>query len=599
MAVVPSWVEAHCVVPAGFRVGRPFRLYDYQLLYLGNFYLIRGEAEWIPDNPVFAPAFVYRRGMIVGPQKLGKDPLIAAQICVEGVGPALFAGWAGRDDGYVCRDHGCRCGWEYAYDPGEPMGMAWTTPYIQITGVSEDSTGNTYDALRPMIDLGPLHDLVPKTGEDFIRLPGGGRIETVTSSAPSRLGQPITHAAQGEVGLYFPTTGMVKVADTQYRNLAGMSGRASLNTNAWDPAQHSVGQREFESGATDVYRQFVRPPANLSYANRRERHKIHQAVYPPDTRRENGGHLELAAIEGEAADMVGKGEQAQAERFFGNRLVSGAGRAFDIEIWNGLLVKRPKVVPEGALITIGGDGSTRWDHFSLIGTEVASGYQWPLGIWVPAGEHVPMDQVDATLIWAYEHFDVWRGYFDPAYIESWIARWAGLFGADRALEWDTRRPKAMAYALRAWGEAQRTSELSHCAESDKFCTLFSTHVGNAVRRETGFQDDGGFLWTVEKDRPGSHNKIDSVPAAALSWEARNDAIAAGALMTPAPSVYETRGFRILRRESLQCPDCHRETVAERPRTEPPGWRCRHLEGGCGQIFDPGDERITSQLAEAR
>jgi hypothetical protein len=62
------------------------------------------------------------------------------------------------------------------------MGMAWPTPLIQITAFSEEQTDNIYDALRPMIDEGPLHDLIPKTGEEFIRLPGGGRIDTVTSS---------------------------------------------------------------------------------------------------------------------------------------------------------------------------------------------------------------------------------------------------------------------------------------------------------------------------------------------------------------------------------------------------------------------------------
>ncbi|MBV9487339.1 MAG: hypothetical protein JO246_14935, partial [Frankiaceae bacterium] len=245
MAIVPSWIEAHCVVPDGFLVGRPFRLYDWQLAFTAGMYTVRGSVEFDPVRPILGPAFTKQRGLLVGPQKLGKDPLGAAVICAEGVGPVLFAGWAGGDDGYACADHGCRCGWEYPYEPGEPMGMAWPTPLIQITAVSEDQTANAYDALRPMIDLGPLHDLIAKTGEEFIRLPNGGRIEPVTSSAPSRLGQRITFAKQGEAGLYTARNGMQKVADTQYRNLAGTSGRAFLDSNAWDPAEHSVAQREF------------------------------------------------------------------------------------------------------------------------------------------------------------------------------------------------------------------------------------------------------------------------------------------------------------------------------------------------------------------
>jgi hypothetical protein len=396
MAIVPSWIERHCVVPDGFLTGRPFRLYEWQLSYVAAFYAVRGSVELDPVRPILGPAFRYQRGLIVGPQKLGKDPLGAAHMCVEAVGPVLFAGWAGRDDGYACADHGCRCGWEYAYDPGEPMGMSWPTPLIQITAVSEDQTDNAYDALRPMIDLGPLHDLIPKTGEQFIRLPNGGRIEPVTSSAPSRLGQRITFAKQGEAGLYTKRNGMEKVADTQYRNLAGMGGRASLDSNAWDPAEKSVAQREYEAKAVDIYRQFAQPPAHLSYANKAERRKIHRAVYPAETRRENGGHIDLDGIESEAAKMA-EHDEAQAARFFGNRLVAGAGKAFDLDRWiDQLAVKRPKVVPDGALVTLGFDGSRRLDHTALIGTEVASGYQWPLGIW-RADEHhgeIPAALVD-------------------------------------------------------------------------------------------------------------------------------------------------------------------------------------------------------------
>lgn len=526
-----DWIERHCVVPDGFRKGEPFRLYQWQLVYLSEFYRVRGEAVWNAENPMLATAFTYRRGLLVGPQKLGKNPLIAAQVCLEGVGPALFAGWAGKDDGWSCREHGCRCGWEYAYQEGEPMGMSWPTPLIQITAFSEESTDNTYDALRPMIDDGPLHDLIPKTGEEFIRLPGGGRIDTVTSSAMSRLGQRVTFVPQDEVGIWTPRNGMTKVADTQWRGLAGMGGRASLTSNAWDPGERSVAQQQYESASPDVYRQFTQPPKNLSYTNKRERHKIHQAVYPPEVRREAGGHLDLDGIEAEAAELVVR-DEAQAARFFGNMLVQGAGKAFDVDRWRALAVKERIIEPK-ALITLGFDGSRLWDATSLIATDILSGYQWPLGIWQrPLNAEtweVPTDQVEAVWTTAFERYTVIRAYCDPPYWESWVAGWAARWGKERVSEWWTARPKAMAYAIRSWSEAQRTGELSHCPLDSEFCGLFTAHVGNAIRRETGYRDDQGYLWTVEKDGQNSTNKIDSVPAAVLSWEARNDAIAAGAL----------------------------------------------------------------------
>lgn len=454
--VALDWIERHCIVPDGFRKGDRFKLYRYQAEYLQNFYLVRGDVEFDADNPILGPAFVYRRGLLVGPQKVGKNPLIATQVCLEGVGPALFAGWAGSDDGYVCRDHGCRCGWEYPYQPGDPMGMPWATPLIQITAFSEDSTENTYDALRPMIDDGPLHDLIPKTGEEFIRLPGGGRIDTVTSSNQSRLGQRTTFVPQDELGLWTALNKMVKLADTQYRNLSGMSGRASLTSNAWDPAENSVAQREYESTASDVYRQFVQAPKNLSYTDKRERHKIHLAVYPPDTRRENGGHVDLDSIESEAAGLV-EHDPAQAARFFGDMLVAGAGSAVDPEAFDALALFNGSP-PAGTRIGAGFDGSISDDATFLRGCTEA-GYRFTIGSWVrptgaPPDWRIPRLEVEERMAWTFEYFDVGRLFYDPPKWwtegERWTARWP-----ERVLAFDTNQARRFAPAVDRWRTAIR------------------------------------------------------------------------------------------------------------------------------------------------
>jgi hypothetical protein len=472
MLIVPAWIEAHDVVPDGFRKGAPFRLYDYQLQFLVNFYLVRGNAAWYPDNPVKAPAFVYRRAMLVAPQKIGKNPLIAAQCTAEFVGPVLFRGFAGIDDGYACADWGCGCGWEYAYEPGEPMGMAWPTPKIQVTAFSEDSTENTYDALRPMISQGPLANVLPKAGEDFIRHPSGAedsRIDTVTSSNQSRLGARTTFVPQDELGLWTPEAKMVKLADTQYRNLSGMGGRAALTSNAWDPAERSVARREAElvekGRVADVYIQFVRPPKNLSYSSKAERRKIHLSVYFPDTRRENGGHVELESIEAEAAGMA-EHDPAQAARFYGNMLIPGAGVAVDPEVWDSLA--RPfRVVEPGTPIGIGFDGSISRDATFMRGC-TRDGFTFILGKWIrPTGSamqawrdahpgqdwQVPRGEVHQTLARAFETYRVGKMYADPPHWRTEIEDWQAIYGEEVVLALDTNQATRMVPAVDRWRTA--------------------------------------------------------------------------------------------------------------------------------------------------
>lgn len=320
--VAADWVEAHCVVPDGFDRGMPFILSNWQSWDVLNHYRVRPRAK----IGQLAPAFANRRSQTVRPQKTGKSPFIGSVICLEGVGPALFAGWAKGGEVYDCRDHGCGCGWLYEYEPGEAMGRPWPTPLIQITATSNEQTDNIYDALRPMIQLGPLAELIPKTGEEFIRLPGMGRIDTVTSSARSRLGARVTFVPQDETGIWTKSAGMIRVAETQRRGLAGMGGRAWETTNAWDPAEDSVAQRTFESNMTDLFRDFPRAPSALAFTNKAERRKVLRFVYA------GSPWVDLDAIEAEAVELMER-DPGQAERFFGNRLVHGAGAWLSDDLW--------------------------------------------------------------------------------------------------------------------------------------------------------------------------------------------------------------------------------------------------------------------------
>jgi hypothetical protein len=313
---VADWIEEHCVVPDGDHMGEPYTLTDEMRIFLLHHYRVKDAAsEHSPRS-----AFFYRRSQLVRPQKWGKGPFSAALICAEAVGPTYFGGWDAE---------------------GDPVGRPWPTPLIQVTAASEDQTANVYAALTPMIEESPeLSQLIPDTGETRINLPNGGRIEPVTSQARSRLGQRVTFVVQDETGTWTKSNGGQLLADTQRRGLAGMGGRAIETTNAWDPSENSVAQQTFESRAVDVNRDFRQAPVSLSYTNKAERRRIHKAVYG------DSWWIDLDRIESEAAELVER-DPAQAERFFGNRVVHGLGAWLKAGVWDGVYGE-PALAPEPA-----------------------------------------------------------------------------------------------------------------------------------------------------------------------------------------------------------------------------------------------------------
>ena len=321
--VATDWIEQHCVVPDGDDRGLPMELPDEQHAFVARHYEVRPAAQ----AGDLASAFRFRRSQLVRPHKWGKSPLVAAMVCLEAVGPALFAGFAAGGERYECSNHWCPCGWQYEYEAGEPMGRPWATALIQITATSEDQTDNTYGALRPMIDLGPLAEVIPRTGEELIRLPGGGEIYPVTSKALTRLGQRVTFVPQDETGIW-TTANMRRVARTQRRGLAGMGGRAVETTNAWDPSENSIAQLTWESLVDDIQKDFRTPPVALKFTNERDRRRMLEYNYAGSP----WSLRNLAGIEAEIAELMAI-DPAEAERFFGNRLVAARGTWLPAGLW--------------------------------------------------------------------------------------------------------------------------------------------------------------------------------------------------------------------------------------------------------------------------
>jgi hypothetical protein len=541
MFLAADWIEAHCVIPDQESRGEPFLLGDDQLRFVLSHYTVKPGAiaagERVSGRIVKpADAFLARRSQLVRAQKWGKSPLVSAFVCLEGVGPATFAGFASRGDVYDCRDFGCGCGWVYEFEAGEPMGKPWATPLIQITATTEDQTDNTYDALRPMIELGPLSDVIPKTGEEFIRLPNGGRIDAVTSKGNSRLGQRVTFVVQDETGLWLETNGGWNLAKKQRQGLAGMGGRAIETTNAWNPADNSVAQRTFESKSKDVNKDFEQPPTDLDFKKKSDRAKILAFNYRA------APWVSLSAIEGEAAEMLDTAP-ADAERFFGNRIVSGSGSWMDMPKWDARKADPPVTVAPRTKVCLGFDGSDN-DDFTGIRLETLDKHQFTpvygekraVTLWEPGdwSGRIPRAEVNAAVDELANQFEIVRGYCDPLFWESEIDEWASKYGEKVFVKWATNRITQMHAALDRFQTDVYNAESGFTHDGDQ---RVGNHIRNAIVRARA-------LNPLTKQRqyilgkPEEHQKIDFTMSSVLAHEAVMDAIADGALApTPDNFIY--------------------------------------------------------------
>src|SRR3989304_1824023 len=132
----------------------------------------------------------------------------------------------------------------------------------------------------------------------------------------------------------------------------------------------------------------------------------------------------------------------------------------------------------GDKVALGFDGSVREDSTFIVGTHLETGWQWVVGKWEkPQG---------------------------PA-----------------SDDWGGPRLKAYANAIIA-------GEVTHAGDA-----ALTRHMGNAIKNTMNFvDDDGSPLYLIQKDRPGSPNKIDGAMAGDLSWTARTGAGGTGAPERP-------------------------------------------------------------------
>ena len=518
--LVTDWIEQHCKVPGGVYEGEPLLFNGWQLYCTANHYRVHADA--VVDSRRLVAPFVYRRSIVVGPQKCGKSPWGAGMLLAEGVGPTLFVGFAVGGEQYHCEDHGCGCGWTYDYQPGEAMGAPRRKSLLGLLAYAESQTQNVYEPLQTMIHSGPLAEFV-HVREGFIRLPNRGKIVPLSAAARSKLGQPLTGGLADESGLYTAQNRVLDTWQTMRRGIAAMQGRTIELTNPWDPMENSAAQIAFQSRAKDIFRYYRKPPADLSYGNKRERHKIHVHVYA------DSPWVDPTSIDAEASELV-ETDPTQAERFYGNRLVQGLGSYMPEKLWTASAA--PRTVADGELVTLGMDGS-RSSDWTSIRLETIDGYRFlptygpdkRATFWNPEEweGRIPRGEVKAAMAEVFARYKVARAYIDPRHWETQADEWATEYGDDVVVTWPTNQITRMHDALIRFLED--TTELATTHDGDE-----TTKLHALAARKVAKPGDRYIL-----GKPSENQKIDILMADVLAHEAAADQRAAGWVTEKTPS----------------------------------------------------------------
>ncbi len=500
---------------------------------------LRGEPARLDDEK---RALVYRMYEVFpqGHPQAGRRRFKRCALSLrKGSAKSEFAAWIAAVE--LHQDGPVRCDGFDAY--GEPVGVPVTDPYIPLVAYTEEQSDElVYGALRVILQYSQVAGDFDIGLERIMRAGGDGKAVSLATAPDARDGARTTFQVFDETHRF--TLPRLKQAHrTMMANIPKrkLSDAWSLETTtAPAPGEGSVAEDTMDY-ARQVHDGKL-ADSKLFFFHR-QAGETHDLSTPAGVR---AAVLEASGPVASWSDIDGivdqwndpTADRTYLERVWLNRLVRSADRAFEAVKWRELAA--PHEVPDGALITLGFDGSRYEDATGLVATEVETGYQWVVGVWEHpfgiANWEVPVDEVEAAVRATFERWDVWRMYADPPYWETWVAKWAGQFGQERVLEWWTNRTKAMAYAIKSFANAIIAGELTHDGS-----VAYGRHIGNAVRRVLTLRDEQGVpLWTMYKERPDSPHKIDLAMAGCLSWEARCDCVAAG--MVGGRSVYESRGL---------------------------------------------------------
>lgn len=477
------------------------------------------------------------------PKGRDKSGHAARLVLWEALGPCRFAGWAAGGEVYT---DPWGLGFEYAYQAGEPMGRPVTYPFIRCLATEEGQAGNTYDNVHYNLVEGPLAQ-VPGVDPGLTRtiLPDRGEIVPSTAANASKDGGKESFVVFDETHLYtLPELhGMYATVRRNADKRRAAEPWVLETSTMYAQGEDSVAERthtfarSIREGKTKAGRLLFdhrEAPADVDLADEGSLRAGLMEAYGPFSE-----VMDLDRIINSIWDS--RNSPSDSRRYFLNRADSASDAWLAEHEW-AAIADPTKVVADGELITIGGDGSRRrsrgvTDATALIGCRVEDGHLFEIGVWEqpdgPAGRdwQIPVTEVDAAVAMAMQRWTVVGFYFDPAKWETQVSAWEGRYGSQMRVRSTRDHPMHWWMTGGRATLAVRATEELHTAVVDQAVThsgeyALTRHMLNARRRvsKVGVQ--------VHKEFPDSPRKIDAAIAAILAYKARTDALAAGVTTGP-------------------------------------------------------------------
>jgi len=580
---VRAWMEFNLVHGPGDVRGERYSLDKEKSLVLSRAYEIWLKGQKDRDGKEIGGRRRFKRVALSVRKGWAKTEFAAAVAGAElhPDAPVRFDFWAQGGECSVWDHHHdpetCPCAMgdagvgPWVYRPGEPIGKGVKDPYIPMVAfTAEQSEELAYSALKVMLEEGQVGDAFDIGNERIVVLDAAGRAAgravALASSPNARDGARTTFQVFDETHRMV-LENLVKAHQTMLANIPKRYAADAWTleiTTAYEPGLGSVAEGTMEYARAVAEGKIEDSRLFFYHRQADDKWKLRNEKNEPLVENMREAVIEASGLAASWIDIDGivelgldpQNPPEYWERVWLNRPVQQSGQAFPMDRVDNLVVPKKRVLvagtgaltgrppeysdqlwkPEpGEKIVLGFDGAQTRDTTAIVGTHLASGTQFLVGVWANPGTgrdwRVDGREVDEAVKLAFDRWDVWRMYADPYYWDTHVADWVAKYphrkgperGKPRVFEWPTNVHKRMALSLKAYIASMREGTWKFDGDE-----RFRSHLGNARKYPIHILDEDEVnLYLVRKERPDSPLKIDIAMAGCLSWEAYRDALAAG------------------------------------------------------------------------